>query len=878
MKIKHLLFAILPVVAFAAACTPEETPIEDIIVKVEPSALPFDGGASDKTVQLTATRDWEATINYDGDAKDWISISPASGKASGSAQTVTVTVKENVGRNRSADIVFNIGLEKATLKVSQTGPAGTADPVYFNNFDKEAATPTYGSKGDSWPMPNESECWKNETGTGASGVFYTVSGNKATIRNNSKSTGSGVNNWFFGKESYFNVNDIALPSTTNYTLSFLGIRNVYGTSAGDGKSIFDHSAFKVYISADTQKWVELQYAFEGGDPDNAWATATSTFTVPAGTTKLSIYIPTPSETSVYRLDDLKLDVADAAGTAIDFSKGIDITVGGTDGGGTVDPGTVTQITVAEFVSKADKNTTYKLVGKVSAYKYDKYMTFDLTDASGTVYVYKVNNQTDYKDIIKDGGTVTLTGKYDIYNNKAEVVDANIVDFTAPQTKTVETEKVSEAIAANDSDTVILKNALVVATSTASYLVTDGTDYIYVFYKTAPTEKLPVTGDKVNIEATKGVYYNMPQLNEPKTTIVSSNNAITTPAVQDISATLGTFESTSVKYVSYTGKLAISGSYYNVSVPGVTGTMGAFVAPSFDVTAFVGVDNVTYEGYYIYSSSNKDSKFVYLILTKALPAGGKFFNIANKDIKVAADATSAEIAVSGNVKWTASSDNSAFTLDKAAGEGEGKITVTFPANTAYEAKTAKVTVATTEDVATKSYVVTITQGAAQDPNAKFVELTNDEIVAFFASTTLSGYNDIKLTAASGEWTGQVNCSKGLKFLQIRNSLAAHIMTPAFSSEIQKIELTACATTSGSNEQTRNAYVVTVDTNLATASKDEKYSATVDITKALAGPATFKGAPNVESTQTLDVSAAGVKQCKIICYDGALYIKSIKVYLK
>ncbi len=86
-------------------------------------------------------------------------------------------------------------------------------------------------------------------------------------------------------------------------------------------------------------------------------------------------------------------------------------------------------TVAEFIAAADENTYYKLTGKVSKFN-AKYCSMDLTDDSGTIYVYSVDNKADWSDKIKDGGTVTLAGKYKKYNGTDEVVNAQILAFEA----------------------------------------------------------------------------------------------------------------------------------------------------------------------------------------------------------------------------------------------------------------------------------------------------------------------------------------------------------------------------------------------------------------------------------------------------------------
>lgn len=94
-------------------------------------------------------------------------------------------------------------------------------------------------------------------------------------------------------------------------------------------------------------------------------------------------------------------------------------------------------TVEEFIAAADKDNYYELTGTVSNFN-STYCSFDLTDASGTIYVYSVldASKTEWTDKIKDGGTITLYGKYDYYekSSKHEVVAAHIVSFTEGTTE------------------------------------------------------------------------------------------------------------------------------------------------------------------------------------------------------------------------------------------------------------------------------------------------------------------------------------------------------------------------------------------------------------------------------------------------------------
>lgn len=89
---------------------------------------------------------------------------------------------------------------------------------------------------------------------------------------------------------------------------------------------------------------------------------------------------------------------------------------------------VQQITVKEFIDRADATTTYRLKGTVNSDVNTKYCSFDLKDATSTIKVYTVNNASEWGNKVKKGGTVTLRGKFQLYNGTPEVVDAYIEEF------------------------------------------------------------------------------------------------------------------------------------------------------------------------------------------------------------------------------------------------------------------------------------------------------------------------------------------------------------------------------------------------------------------------------------------------------------------
>lgn len=440
MKTNRFLGFIMSVAALAFAATACDDKKEDLgapSVEVEKSEISFEKTGGTETVQVTATRDWKATTE-----QDWISIGPREGKGSSKAVTVEIKVMENSGLDREGSVKFDIDLDSKTLTVKQKGTGSVADmTVYKNDFDKERAV-----KSDNvWKTYLDSfEGWRNETGTGISSVTYASSGVSARTNdkyNSSSSSsdyqGSGMNYLWFGKEPYFEVKNITLPASTNYTLSFGAERNEYKDKDKDKEpdNTFKHDEFKVYVSKDGSKWVQIEYSFPAGDKNKRWDLASSTFTVPDGTSALYLYFMS-TKASVYCFDDLTLSISEKAGTVIDFSKGVDLGTGG-GGGGTTTP---TEGTVASIVSgKTDASVTLKdvLVTGVTN------KSAVVTDATGSILVF-VNATPG----VKVGDKVTVTGTTGKHNGLMQITKPKFQiassgnTVTYPDPKTIDESNVS----------------------------------------------------------------------------------------------------------------------------------------------------------------------------------------------------------------------------------------------------------------------------------------------------------------------------------------------------------------------------------------------------------------------------------------------------
>ena len=608
-----LSFAALAVIP--TACEEEDGPSGAPSIELSEGTIEFEKAGETKTVKVTATRDWKVDVPS---TIDWISVDPKSGKGNGKATDVKITVLANDGMDREASIVFTIGFEDKALTVKQAGTGSLEDLlIYYNDFDKTAAEKTYGTSGTSWPYLDQFDGWQNATGKGAGAEKYGY--NAMSARNNSNSNGnysdydgSGVNNLFFGSSAYFLVQDIALGGNTNIALSFGSEKYLQ-----DGESIFLNSEFHVYLSADAAKWVELKdYTFAGGTTAARWNLANGTFSVPAGTQKISVCFKA-DVASAYRLDDVRLTVSDKAGTSIDFSKGVEMDFSSNSGGGNTGGETKEPIaaTVAEFIAAAESSTQpYKLTGVIGGSINSTYGNFDLTDESGTVYVYGLTatnlgygatNDKSYASLgLKAGDKVTLIGFRGSYGDKIEVMYSYYVSHesgsgSGDDGKEPVTATVAEFIAAAESSTQPYKLTGVIGGSINStygnFDLTDETGTVYVYGLTATNLGYGATNDKS--------YASLGLNAGDKVTLIGFRG-------------------------SYNGKVEVMYPYY-----------------------------VSHEA-----------------------SGSGFLSLNTTSLDVSASATSATFTIYSNVDWTVTSDNADYTVSPASGNGESTVTVSFPANT------------------------------------------------------------------------------------------------------------------------------------------------------------------------------------------------------
>ena len=342
----------------------------------------------------------------------------------------------------------------------------TTDALYFENFDGQAAQ----KDGNYWPYVTDFPEMKNAVGPAAANVSY--DGHNTTVRNNSNSdgsysdyAGSGVNNIFFGKvENHFTIKDLALESSQKDLVLTFGTEK-YSQSLG---SLFTPSEFIVSLSADGEKWSNVEYTF-AGTAEGRWNVATANFTLKEVPAKLYIKFSATAE-SAYRLDDVTLNVG--------------------EGGQTIDL------------------------------------------AAGT------ENPTP-----------------------------------EPEPNPDDTYTIAEAIAAADNTDVVIENATVIGIYGRGALLEDATGRILA-YSGSPVDV--VVGDVVKVEGTMSTYGGLRQIGGTVTFTKSGTTSYTypSPKAMDGAAFDAYLSNPVIEYVEYTGTLAISGYYYNVTIDGAATAVGS----------------------------------------------------------------------------------------------------------------------------------------------------------------------------------------------------------------------------------------------------------------------------------------------------------------
>lgn len=611
MKVKAFLISVLASALAFASCG-----LIDIDPLTKPARLEFlteqsinfGSDATSQQVSFIATRNWKI-MGLPTD--EWLIVEQESGKASVGEQTVTFTVLRNTGKGRSADLIFMAGNLAETFTIHQNGEVEGEDD-------------------GSMTIAEFLELGEGESGR----ITGKITSNPNTQYGNFDVTDETGTVYVFGCT---NVADYADQLIKGYDIVVEGPKSTYNNkiemknatiikiTPGEAPAVeAEDVTCAEFIAAPVSK---TKFYRLTGTVSGSINSQYGNFDVKDETG--SVYVYGLDNISTYASQLVSGAKVVVTGTRGDYNGKVEmldghlesIEAGEGGGGDSSDYQNAPEKSIADFISAADKNTYYKLTGTVSQYKYINYMTFDLTDASGTIYIYRITNQTEWKDKIKDGDTVVLAGTYDYYEaqTKHEVVNAHILSVNDS----------GEGGGGAQQETVTIEG-VVAAVSAKAIVVQTATGFQYVFADAAPGVAV---GDQVTVEGVAATYNNIAQISSPTITKVSSGNQVNYPSVTALDAAAFSTYSTALGYVKFSGTLIKSGNYFNVEVTGSTRT-GSL---SYPTSEYPDLQNKTVDvtGFFVGIS------------------GGSFFNVVVTEIELSENQEdhSLQHPLDANVTWT-----------------------------------------------------------------------------------------------------------------------------------------------------------------------------------------------------------------------------------
>ena len=354
------------------------------------------------------------------------------------------------------------------------------------------------------------------------------------------------------------------------------------------------------------------------------------------------------------------------------------------------------------------------------------------------------------------------------------------------------DTVTEAVAkATDAGVeVTIGEAIVAATTTKGFVITDGTTNCYVYQNAAPTAKI---GDKVTLKGNIKIYYKLPEVDRPAAsdiTIVSSGNTVPRTSLVDINASVDSYDATAAEYITFTGTLTKEGNYYNIKKTGSTIYVSASY-PSADMTALMDPilnTEVIVTGYYNTKNSGKGYLGIIVTDVQSSDPNAKHCYVAEgNNINVAANATSTTLNVKANASWSIT-PGSGVTVNPGSGSADAAVTVSFAANTETSSKTYTLTLVCAD--ASVNQAITITQAGASSGSS-----VTDVLDNAFTGVSGTSYTAWTNTGTSGAvYAGQSAGSNDSIQLRSNNSNSG-IVTTKSGGKVKSITITWNSNTAG-----------------------------------------------------------------------------------
>lgn len=402
------------------------------------------------------------------------------------------------------------------------------------------------------------------------------------------------------------------------------------------------------------------------------------------------------------------------------------------------------------------------------------------------------------------------------------------------------------------ETVAIKDALVVATSTRGPILWDETGAILAYQ---PSET-PAIGSVVTVNATVGEYNKALQLNDATFTVTGTTEVPTQTATEVTAANIDdlmTVESVTATYVKFTGTLKISGFYYNVVFPFETNYQGSLYYPDAEALGLAALDGrkVNVEGWFTSITTYSESpKYLNVVATKV--------SSASEAPYITADETASFVAAGETKMISFLTDNlgSNQVFAEISGDGAGQfsvgqiraesVTVTAIENTETTAKTATLTLyiaASEGGEHLAEATVALTQAGVPSGEAEWHaeswSTLNQSANTYGAGSISGDLGTWEYTGCSGYDMEQFNTKKSLALGKTSDN--SSITSPTFANGISGIKFNYFA------NNTARTILVTIYENgvsvkqetITPTSKNQLGTATIDITTS--GPTYFTFTP-------------------------------------
>lgn len=461
------------------------------------------------------------------------------------------------------------------------------------------------------------------------------------------------------------------------------------------------------------------------------AVTTQSFVLVDNTGAIVVFLGDEPTVAIGDKATVKGAIGEYAGLKQIDKTGVDVEKTGTDSAWAPTP---EEVGGEEFTAYAENVAAkyVKMAGKLTISDSGKgfnYYNFNMTGSSAKgSFSYVPESLVEG---IESGSNVVVKG-YLVGINSSEFIQIAVVettlDETAPEEPETEITTIETVTTTGVKGDIFKVEGTVAAVTTKSFVVADATGLLYVYTTPKVGGEFLAIGDVVTVEGTYDEYNNICQL-KSATINESDAAAVTLPESEemDVEALDAYSKAPFVKRgtVEATVNVSQSGSntYYNLAFDGTDAFTGTILYPSEEMIAKLGNGKRVVIDAYLAGFGSKRVQFVAVSVEESTAA---YLAAEKTEYEIAAAGGDVEIAVNTNID--------AFTAAVAGIEGaeavvgEGKVTVTVPANTAEEGRTATVTISAegVEDV-----TVTIKQEGASAGEPVQYELVTD------ASTIANG---------------------------------------------------------------------------------------------------------------------------------------------